>query len=70
MMDRILQRAFAAFFRHGGTEQPSASDSGVEKHEGLHYAVLRNVRGTLAVYRVRNDKMLKRLKRWPNDLNR
>jgi hypothetical protein len=30
--------------------------------------VLRSARGPLAVYRVRNDGKLKRLRRWPNDL--
>jgi hypothetical protein len=30
---------------------------------------LRNVRGIMAVYRVRNDGALKRLKRWPEGLN-
>jgi hypothetical protein len=48
-----------------------AGDSNVVKHDdGRHYVVLRNVRGTLAVYRVRNDQMLKRLKRWPDALDR
>jgi hypothetical protein len=27
--------------------------------------VLRNVNGVLAVYRIRNDGMLKRVRRWP-----
>jgi hypothetical protein len=30
--------------------------------------VLENVNGPLAVYRVRNDRTLKRLRRWPKDL--
>ena len=52
--DPLVQRALAAYFRTGGTEQPSQS-SGVEKHGGKKYVVLRNARGALAIYRVRND---------------
>ena len=37
----------------------------VSEHDGKLYVVLSNVRGTLAVYRVRNDGVLKGLKRWP-----
>jgi hypothetical protein len=29
------------------------------------YVVLENVNGVLAVYRVRNDGMLRRMRRWP-----
>jgi hypothetical protein len=36
---------------------------------GLSYVVLRNARGLLAVYRVRNDGMLKGLKRWPAEID-
>jgi hypothetical protein len=32
------------------------------------YVALRNVNGMLAVYRVRNNGALKRLKRWPAEL--
>lgn len=58
----------AAYFRSGGNEQPSA-DSRVVLHNDLQYVVLTNVNGTLAVYRIRNDGMLKRLKRWPETLD-
>lgn len=63
--EEVMRKALAAYFRSGATEQPSTIDSGVEIVEGLRYAVLRNVRGVLRVYRVRNDGMLKGLKRWP-----
>ena len=66
--DDLLRRAFAAWFRTGGMDQP-ANTSGVEAHEGHQYVVLRNVRGTLAVYRVKNDGMLRRMRRWPSALN-
>ena len=50
-------------------DQPSISDSGTETHYGKRYIVLRNSKGTLAVYRVRRDGGLKILKRWPAILN-
>lgn len=65
--DALVRRAFAAWFRSGGTDQP-ANTSDMVKLGGLGYVVLRSVRGPLAVYRVRNDGMLKRLKRWPEAL--
>lgn len=61
----LERRAFAAYFRSGGTEQPSATISGVEEHDGKTYVVLRNVSGLLACYRVRNDGKLKLLRRVP-----
>lgn len=67
--DDITRRAFAAHFRAGNTEQPSAGSSGVESHKNLEYVVLRNTHGSvLAVYRVRNDGILKGLKRWPAEI--
>jgi hypothetical protein len=68
MSEDLIERAFAAWFRSGETDQP-AKDSGVESHEGRDYVVLRNVRGTMAVYRVKNDGRLRRLRRWPSVLD-
>ncbi|MGH3289146.1 MAG: hypothetical protein ACRDPD_31475 [Streptosporangiaceae bacterium] len=71
--EQLTQRAFAAYFRSAAREgahspdQP-ASYSGVEERGGKQYVVLRNVNGVLAVYRVRNDGVLKGLKRWPPGL--
>lgn len=65
----FLKRAMAAYFRAGEGQQPSSSDSGLMVHDGHQYVVLRNITGTLAAYRVRNDGMLKRLKRWPGALD-
>lgn len=65
----LLKRAMAAYFRAGEGQQPSSNDSGLMTHDGHKYMVLRNISGTLAVYRVRNDGMLKRLKRWPGALD-
>jgi hypothetical protein len=62
--DRLVSRAFAAYFRAGGIDQP-ANYSGVVIHDGKRYVILVNANTILAVYRVRNDGMLKRLRRWP-----
>lgn len=65
--DELTRRAFAAYFRTGGTEQPT-KHSGVVERDGKLYVVLSTARGILAVYRVRNDGMLRRMRRWPSDL--
>lgn len=64
----LLRRGFAAYFRSGANIQPS-NGSGVAELNGKTYVVLLNTNGYLAVYRVRNDGMLKRLKRWPSALD-
>jgi len=69
----LITRAMSAYFKalkstEGVQMQPS-NGSGVEVVGGLSYVVLRNVGGVLAVYRVRNDGVLKRLKRWPANLD-
>jgi hypothetical protein len=65
--DQMKRRAMAAWFRSGGIDQP-ASNSGVEEYDDKYYVVLRNVNGVMAVYRIRNDDSLKRLKRWPKEV--
>jgi hypothetical protein len=37
-MDPIVNRAFTAWFRSGGTDQP-AGESGIETHKGKDYDV-------------------------------
>lgn len=71
----LVRRAMAAYYRSGRREgfadeqiNMPANDSDVQEHDGKQYVVLRNVNGVLAVYRVRNDGMLKGLKRWPAEL--
>jgi hypothetical protein len=66
----VLDRATRAFLRPdrdslGVAQQPSRDLSGCEQYNGREYAVLRNVRGVLAVYRVLGDGKLRRLHRWP-----
>ena len=63
----LIRRAFAAYFRAGGTDQP-ANTSTTVVHEGKLYVVLHNVNGVLAVYRVLNKGTLKGLKRWPKEI--
>jgi hypothetical protein len=69
--EELMARATRAYFaaaREGSALIPSRSSSGVEECGGKRYCVLRNVDGVLACYRVRNDGMLKRLRRWPKDI--
>ena len=63
----LRRRAFAAYFRTGGSDQP-AKESGVMVVNGKRYVHLFSTRGTLAVYRVENIGRLKRLRRWPKEL--
>jgi hypothetical protein len=62
--ERLKRRALAAWFRSGGSDTPAVGGHVVE-HDGRLYVVLSNVHGTLGVYRVRNDGVLRRMKRWP-----
>lgn len=70
----LLRRAYSAYFRtaQSGNEclqQPSSESAVCTTPDGRHYVALRNVSGLLAVYRVRTpDGTLKRLKRWPAEL--
>src|SRR4051794_30288202 len=71
-MDELTNRAFRAYFQTAkrgeySAAQPSNS-SGQYEVGDMSYIVLRNGNGILAVYRVRNDNILKRLKRWPAEL--
>jgi hypothetical protein len=75
MVDDETARAYRAYFsaakRRGDVispSQPSSRDSGPQEVRGKRYIVLRNVNGILAVYRVRQDGMLKGLRRWPKEL--
>jgi len=63
--EALMKRAYAAYYRAGGEPQPSTHRSGVESHAHLKYVVLRDDKGVIGVYRVRNDGVLKGMKRWP-----
>ena len=66
----LLRRAKAAWFSTGGTEAPNERSS-VKLRLGLVYAVLHGESGVLAVYRARTDNgALRRLKRWPESIEK
>jgi hypothetical protein len=64
---RILNRAFSAYLTTDGADaaQPSESQSGELELGGLRYVVLRNGPRVLAVYRIKHNGSLRRMKRWP-----
>lgn len=65
----MKRRALAAWYRGGELDQPNDSSSGWEEQDGLHYVVLRNNLLTiLAVYRIRGDGSLRRLRRPPKSI--
>lgn len=71
----LENRALAAYFRSAKKLSPALVDQPSmpevwRNEEGKTYVLLPGGRGPgpCAVYRVRNDGMLKRLKRWPADL--
>ena len=71
MLDHV-QRATKAYFRSFGTDEAipqPASDPVMRAINDKQYVVLHNVNGVLAVYRVRKDNRLYRLRRWPAALN-
>lgn len=74
--EQLARRALAAWYRAdcGGEHDPLALTppvSGVAaEHAGKRYAMVMNgFRVPLAVYRVRNDGVLKRLRQWPRALD-
>lgn len=70
--EALLARALRAWFaRQGedGENSPTAAASSLEEIGGKRYVVLRGASGIRAVYRVRNDGMLKGMRRWPKALS-
>ncbi len=70
MTSDLTQRAIKLHTgRVPGAQQPAANLSGPATASGLDYIVLRNLGGVLVVYRVLPiSKTLKRLKRWPKEV--
>jgi hypothetical protein len=66
--EEYIRRAIAAWLRGGSGRPMPANTSSVEEYNGKFYVELHNFNGTLAVYRIRNDGVLKRLKRWPKEV--
>ena len=68
------QRALGAYYRAGARSggivpPPRTLDSGKWEYQGKQYVVLGHVNGLLAVYRIKPDGSLKRLRRWPKALD-
>jgi hypothetical protein len=72
-INQYANRAMGAYYKAAEKAGEHASHPRAPElwtsEAGRYYVVLRNVNGVLAVYRVKNDEKLKRLKRWPSDLN-
>lgn len=70
--ENLIARAHAAMAKAaakvGGSVMQPSKHSDVHQVGDRFYVALRNVGGILAVYRVRLDGTLKRLKRWPAEL--
>ena len=69
----LRRRALAAYYRAetrepGIVPQQPAGNGDVVEHEGRRYVVLNHVEGILAVYRVRNDGQLRKMRRPPKEL--
>lgn len=64
----IVRRAIGAWYRSGEEIIPNNHSYVASDSHGREYAVLINVNGPLAVYRLRNDGRLKRLRRWPSEI--
>ena len=71
LINKYNARAQAAYWRSEGEGAPIPKGESdlYAADDGKYYVVLSNGDGILAVFRVRNDDMLKRLKRWPAELN-
>lgn len=63
----LIRRAMAAHLRGGGTPGDIRGHAHTRGDGKTHVALTQGGR-TVAVYRVRNDGKLKRLRRWPVEL--
>ena len=74
MKAHLLRRAHAAYFRRsagarGDLQEVARALCGVRPLNGRVYVILRNGSGIVAVYRATSDGALRRLRRWPTELN-
>lgn len=63
----VVERAIAAYLKAGGPDQPGKGSEEVTIDE-VTYAVLRNVKGILAVYRVDGKGYLRRIREVPDSI--
>jgi hypothetical protein len=71
--EALTYRALIAYIRSLGyfpDEFPDQRKSGLVIHNDKLYIVLRNKHTTFAVYRVRYDDVLRRLRRWPKAIEK
>ena len=68
--DDYGKRAMAAYFKFGTGILPYPTEPQILEHEKKWYVVLYNCNGFLAVYRIGNNDLLRRLKRWPKELEK
>lgn len=62
---QLVSRAMAAWFRSPSKRLVDPDGWNIKDISGRLYVSLHSGLSTLAVYRVRTDGILKRLKRWP-----
>ena len=68
-MTETVRRALSAYYRTAGDSVPEASASREQTHAGKRYVVLgRQDESVLAVYRIKPDGLLRRMRRWPEAL--
>ena len=72
---KLLARAKVAWYKQASKEAknvpaPSDEDSSLREFAGKNYVVLRSSNSLLAIYRITNRQELKRLRRWPAELER
>jgi len=68
-VENLTRKALAAYYRWGGLEWFDDTSGPIEIDGKIH-VVLRRAGNPHVVYPVRNDGMLKKLRRWPHVLMR
>lgn len=68
-MDGPTQRALAAYYSAAHPDGPPLGAALFTADNGKRYVILRNVDRVQAVYRVRPDGDIERLRQWPPELN-
>ncbi len=63
----LVERAITAYLKAGGPDQPGKGSEEVTV-DGVVYAVLRNVKGILAVYQLDSKGILRRMQDMPEGI--
>ena len=64
----FIKRAYVAYWRSGGGEEPRANWSYTDAASDKTYVILANFRRIVAVFRRLDGGTIKRLRRWPKSL--